>query len=151
MLESHQPKDGEPLPIAYMSNQHLRNYLAYELRIIEGKIAALSQANDPFTLALYGRDATANPEKTGKQVRAAIQRLYPYLAEAFLRGGFEDIRERLQGIMRREGSLAPQDVLPAPAIDLPLPPERPVTIEELVASPEYAVQPEPETAESVAA
>ena len=136
MLENHTTKGGDVVPVAFMSNQHLHNYLAYEMRLLESKIQEMAQENDPFTLALYGR-SSSSPEKAGKAVRAAIQRLYPYFAEAFLRGGYEDIRDRLRDIMRREGSLAAVDVVPA--IELPNPPdEPPADIYDLMATPEYA-------------
>lgn len=111
MLNKHKQKDGTVIPVAYMSDQHLYNYLAQQLTQLNGMVATAAQGLDPFQMELYGMGDYADPVKAARQIKSRIESLYPYFAECFLRDTCGDLRPRLQDILRREGSLNPAHVL----------------------------------------
>ena len=107
MLERHYTKDGATLLVAQMSNQHLTAMIRL---IIKGMRENREAIEKDETMTAYQRRLYNIPEKDPRTVasqnRAAIEKLYPYLAEAFLRGDdFDQVRDDLQTELGRSGQI----------------------------------------------
>jgi len=110
MLDTHVSENGSKMLIAEMEEEHIVNFCKLVLNAaIEAKhqVARQVEMND-FHRALYEvpkRDATS----VGREVRQALNRLRPYLAELFFRGesseGVQMIRDLLKNLTDREGRL----------------------------------------------
>lgn len=104
MLETHITKDGDSILIAQMSDTHLRRMILLILNgIREVKGKSLDESLDPYQSALY-EIKNIEPKDAAVINRMAIQRLYPYLAEAFLRN-MDNIRDDLIDVIGRDEAL----------------------------------------------
>lgn len=104
MLETHVTNEGRTLLIAQMDDNHLRNMIRLVLRAIkEVKAKSESADMDPYSAALYGI-RSVDPQEAAEMNRAAICKLYPYLAEAFLRG-MDDLRDEVVSVIGRDSAL----------------------------------------------
>lgn len=103
MLRVHKTKEGEKLFISQMADSHLTNTINMLIRKIEGYKGALeAKVNvSPFKAALYEVDVEQFSETAKKRISSTANGLYPYLAEAMLRG--IDFKADLQRIFEREG------------------------------------------------
>jgi hypothetical protein len=118
MLEKHTQRDGKTLLIAQMDDDHLNNMIQLVLRKIEEVQSLREPAQvDPYEQRLYGLK-TITPEDAADAVRELIQKLYPYLAEAYLRG-LEGPRIKLIEVLGRDKAIANIGglYLPAPKHD----------------------------------
>ncbi len=91
MLETHTTKEGDALLVAEMEDRHLSNTIKLYCRaIIQARQAWEAQLGLDHSLKaqlehrLYGRKEV-DVEAVARAMRATIERLTPYLAEAFLR------------------------------------------------------------------
>jgi hypothetical protein len=97
-----------------MSDQHLRNTILLKLRgIIEirrqTKVMHGVENIDPVNRELYKLNEL-DPKHAATQIYDVLRRLYPYLAEAYLRG-LEGVRETLQEAAGRTTGIAdPKEV-----------------------------------------
>ena len=104
MLENHTTKDDSML-IAQMTDAHLLAMIHFVLRrISENKEAMSHQKLDPYQSAFYGVPK-ADVESVARANRQAVRKLYPYLAEAYLRG-LDDARQALIDAMGRDSAIA---------------------------------------------
>lgn len=96
MLEEHRTKDGNVMLIAEMTDSHLKNTIKLFIRkMMEVRHACATQPElGPMERAMYGI-SEADPTEGGRLLRVITQKLYPYLAELFLRGIDEDSEIRL--------------------------------------------------------
>lgn len=103
MLQKHVTREGKTMLIAQMDDKHLHNYL----KLMLGKVNGVQSIRQGEEITDYHRKLYDLPkvddESVADMVREALTRLYPYIAEAFLRGGdqFNDIRDLLQQILGR--------------------------------------------------
>lgn len=104
MLETHVTSDGRSVLIAQMNDDHLRNMIRLILKAVR-EIRAKSEGNDlnPYHAALYGI-RNIDPQEAARINREAIRKLYPYLAEAFLRG-LDDLRDEVAEAIGRDSAL----------------------------------------------
>jgi hypothetical protein len=100
MLEKHKTKDGRTILIAQMSDEHLNNFIALVLRKVEKAQQAKQQGVTAYHRRLYNLPKI-DEESIAEVTREALQRLYPYFAEAYLRD-LEDPRKMLTDILGRE-------------------------------------------------
>jgi hypothetical protein len=91
--------------ISQMSDEHLTAYIKLICRgIIETKDRARKpEMIDEYETALYG-GKKLDPEKAARHNREAIENLYPYLAEAFLRN-LSDAQIAFQVAVGRAGAI----------------------------------------------
>lgn len=110
MLDTHTTQEGQKMLIAEMDTQHIVNFCKLVLNAaLEAKIGAARQQNmSDFHRALYEvpkRDAVS----VGREVRQALNRLHPYLAELFFRGdnskAVKEVRGLLEELTDREGQM----------------------------------------------
>lgn len=87
MLEKHRTRDGTTMLIAQMDDEHLCNTIYCLLRKVqEAQMAAQNiDTATKFQRRLYNLPEVSE-EEVADMTRAVIQGLYPYLAEAYLRG-----------------------------------------------------------------
>ena len=85
MLDMHITKEGKRVLIAQMDDEHLTNFIALVLRQVLAAQAAKQDDLTDYHRALYDLP-TVDDKAVAQLTREALQRLYPYLAEAFLRG-----------------------------------------------------------------
>ncbi len=105
MLEIHGTRDGQFLLIAQMDNDHLCNMISWAIRKAKEIKARADYAGglDAYQQKLYGVQQVSQ-EDAAEATRMALQKLYPYLAEAFLRG-LEGPRRELVDFLGREAAL----------------------------------------------
>ena len=117
MLENHVTREGETILIAQMTSPHLLAMINFVLRrIAENKEAMSHQKLDPYQSAFYGVPK-ADVESVARANRQAIRKLYPYLAEAYLRG-LDEARQALIDVMGRDsGIVMPYAALSSPDFD----------------------------------
>ena len=117
MLKYHTSRDGRRILIAQMNDGHLRNTIKLYLRRAIEVRQAVTEAKDDdiseldrrlYMLPSYDAQSGSNV------ISEAIERLYPYLAEAFLRGTFDDLRADLAIVAGREHALADPGCLQLP-------------------------------------
>lgn len=109
MLETHNSNDG-PIMICQMDDSHLTNTIRLFCRRIT-QVRAAAQAppdGDDYSRALYSI-RKMDAETAGEINRLALTKLYPYLAEALLRG--LDVREHLVEAVGRDKGLNDQTAL----------------------------------------
>ena len=122
MLDYHIDRDGNSMPIAMMSNDHLRNTINLHLKAgLAVKTAGRTEiAVDDYTMALY-KTKRLSADRAGTKVRDIVIQLYPYLSEAFLRTDtlhpayFAETRQMLSDLLARP--LAPESALLLPNPD----------------------------------
>ena len=84
MLEKHTTADGQTFLVAEMDDKHLIsmiNLVSRKILELQNKLKTPSSA---YQQALYGLPKVSE-ETIASAVRGFIQKLYPYLAEAYLR------------------------------------------------------------------
>ena len=88
MLKTHTTKSGVAMRICQMEDSHLDNTIKMIVRKIEeAKLLVRSNINaDSFTEALYEVDIEAISNRAKEVIPEMTEILYPYLAEAMLRG-----------------------------------------------------------------
>lgn len=112
MLERHTTRDGQTMLIAQMENSHLMNYINMRLRkMLEVKESARIIPTDNYTRRLYGLRAVTEEEAADVN-RMALMALYPYLAEAYLRG-LDEPRQLLIEVLGRDSFVGDKMMLPA--------------------------------------
>lgn len=101
MLERHTTRDGNELLIAEMGDEHLVNFVNMLLnRASSVKNQSLTIPQNNYTRKLYGlREVTE--EQAAMEVREIVRKLYPYLAELYLRG-IDTPRALLAKVLERE-------------------------------------------------
>jgi len=123
MLDTHVTKEGNKMLIAEMKTEHIVNFCKLVLNTaIEAKHAVARQVEmNEFHRALYEvpkRDAAA----VGREVRQALNRLHPYLAELFFRAptllvdgeaAVDEVRILLRSLTDRKGRLESKLLLTA--------------------------------------
>jgi hypothetical protein len=85
MLEKHTTTTGSTILIAEMEDSHLINMINLVSRKILELQNRLKTPSSNYQQVLYGLPKV-NEETIAKAIREFIQKLYPYLAEAYLRG-----------------------------------------------------------------
>lgn len=98
MFQKHKTKDGRKMLICEMTNRHLSNTISMlltQLRQVNDALDGNAKFNaTPSQIAMRGvRKASLDFDELAKMQRIIVDKLYPYLAEAFLRGMFELIEE----------------------------------------------------------
>lgn len=109
MYEKHKTANGRKMMICQMDDNHLRNTILLFLKNVEEAKTLLTGTvqENKFRSALYGQDE--NLEKKAKgMIHSLTEKLYPYLAEAMLRG--ISFTERMQAVYERKLA-EPQSVL----------------------------------------
>jgi len=96
MIEKHKTKDGKLLLVSQMDDNHLKNTIGLVCRAIEKAIEGLEVDTEVSKkqAALYGINRDHIRTHCSNALPVLTQKLYPYAAEAALRG--IDISERLQ-------------------------------------------------------
>ena len=88
MNKLHKTKAGDSMMISQMEDDHLSNHIKLLLRKIDSAKNALD-ANmkiSKFQSAMYGVNNESLEKKASKVIKDMAEKLYPYLAEAMLRG-----------------------------------------------------------------
>jgi hypothetical protein len=88
MLEKHIQRNGEQSLIAEMADSHLLNTIKlYSRKLLSLRSFAYQeqQAIDEFTMSVYDIPKMS-PADAAKEYKGLLRQLYPYMAEAFLRG-----------------------------------------------------------------
>lgn len=121
MHRIHKTQTGQRLPISMMTDDHLKNTITLKLREVEATINSLNVLNTqvtPLASALYGIKPESISKAATARLPVILDNLYPYLAEAMLRGiSFTD---RLQEVMGRKGAdIVPGYALPSTTRKLP--------------------------------
>lgn len=114
MFQTHTTREGTEMLISQMSDEHLNAYIKMICRgIVETRERARKpELIDEYETALYG-GKKLDPDKAARHNREAIERLYPYLAEAFLRDlsdaqlAFQTAVGRVKVLGNSEGFLLP--------------------------------------------
>ncbi len=103
MLKIHRTKEGEKMFISQMEDSHLQATINLFIKKIKDLKDALSMKVNvsPFKSALYAIDSTEIAENAKQRISTATSLLYPYLAEAMLRG--MDYTVELQELFERTG------------------------------------------------
>ena len=105
MLELHRTREGNTKLIAQMDDSHLKHTIKLHLgNMAKAKAMADNTALDEYQRVLYGLPKVDMAE-AAEVNRQIIQKLYPYLAEALLRG-MEDVRDMLIDAMGRDAAIA---------------------------------------------
>jgi hypothetical protein len=106
MLRMHRCNDGRKMFVSQMEDDHLKKTIELHFRKLENlKKAVTAKVNiTPFKASLYGVDTAALHEMAQGKIKHQANALYPYLAEAMLRGF--DYKEQLQTIFERTGKEA---------------------------------------------
>ncbi len=106
MLRVHTTKEKEKMFVSQMEDAHLRATINLYLNRIRTLKDALSMkvTVSPFKSALYGIDMNDLSEQAKEKISDSANLLYPYLAEAMLRG--MDFKVELQEIFERTGAEA---------------------------------------------
>jgi hypothetical protein len=119
MLEKHMTKEGNVLLVAEMEDSHLENLIAmFLVKIIKNKRMINGQALDPYQAALYNIPKHS-AESLAKENRELIGRLYPYLAEAYLRGLSGNRQQLVEAMGRGAAIVTGLHELPATVEDIP--------------------------------
>lgn len=108
MNKLHHPKNGSPIMISEMSDEHLKNTIQMYLnQLTELKQLLTQEPISRFKKAVY-RTAYAplNLQEVEHSINYKIEFLHPYLSEAMLRGIYFTIE--LQQVFERTGA----DILP---------------------------------------
>lgn len=105
MLETHYTATGQKLLIAEMSDQHLVNTVKLILDGIEQRNKMLASASglSEYQAKLYSVEVM-DVAAVAKKNRTAIQKLYPYLAELYLRD-MHQLVPAVQAAVGRAGQL----------------------------------------------
>ncbi len=104
MLGTHVTREGDTMLIAQMTDFHLRAFIRLVLRQVRAaRESSHNSTFDPYQAALYGIKIQ-KPKDAAKMSREAIEKLYPYLTEAYLRG-FDDIRAELIDVAGRSDAI----------------------------------------------
>lgn len=105
MLEVHRTATGQKLLIAEMGDQHLVNTVKLILNGIEQRNKMLVGASglSEYQAKLYSVEVL-DVAAVAKKNRSAIQQLYPYLAELYLRG-MDQLVPDVQAAVGRAGQL----------------------------------------------
>jgi hypothetical protein len=100
MLEMHVTKEGDRMLIAQMTDEHLVNFINLVLK--QAKVAQGAKTDEltDYHRILYNLPVV-DERSIAEVTREALQKLYPYLAEAYLRG-IDTPRELLQEVMGRD-------------------------------------------------
>jgi len=87
MFNKHYTKEGHEILIADMEDSHLNNFIQLQFKKISDMktIANAEVELDVFQKTLYGFE-DIDIETVAEKTRMIIEDMYPYLAEAFLRG-----------------------------------------------------------------
>lgn len=111
MLEQHTSSEGITTLICQMSNEHLTNAIRYYCRKIKQvrQASEVTNTGNDYSNALYGFHQI-DQETAAEINRMAIQKLYPYLAEALLRG-LTEVRQDLIIALERDGPLNSPNLL----------------------------------------
>lgn len=106
MLKVHTTREGASTFISQMEDDHLKNTITmYLSKISQLKGALEAKVNvSPFKAALYEVDVQVVSETAKKHISAHANKLYPYLAEAMLRGF--DFSKELRVVFERDGQEA---------------------------------------------
>ena len=86
MLEYHKDRDNGSTLIAAMDDTHLMNLVNLRCREIHKVMNSSLNIKDPALAAFY-QVVVPSAEEAGKKAAGMVRQLYPYLAEALLRGG----------------------------------------------------------------
>ncbi|MCP4544223.1 MAG: hypothetical protein GY832_44490 [Chloroflexi bacterium] len=105
MLEIHGTRKGNVMLIAQMGDDHLCNMISLVIRKAREVKAMADRAAgfDAYQQRLYNVKQVTQ-EDAAEATRMALQKLYPYLAEAYLRG-LEGPRLELVDFLGREEAL----------------------------------------------
>lgn len=115
MYNMHRTKSGETMFISMMEDDHLQNTInMYVNKIRSQKELLGAKVNiSPMKMAMYGVDTARLVEAAKKSIKACCTKLYPYLAEAMLRGF--DYKVQLQEIFERTSAEPKFDLEMEPA------------------------------------
>lgn len=104
MLRKHYTRGGETMFISQMEDEHLRNTIEIFLREIEKCIGLLDfkVGLSRFKSALYKVDSEEIADRAEERLQKVVNKSYPYLSEALLRG--MDFKDRLQEVFQRKGA-----------------------------------------------
>lgn len=102
MLELHKTNAGEQMFISQMDNEHLQNTInCYFIKIEQAKsLLNTSVSVDKLKSALYEIDNKQIAKQASRLIKRITEKLYPYLAEAMLRG--ISYTERMQKVYERK-------------------------------------------------
>lgn len=106
MYKLHSTKSGESMFISMMEDEHLQNTIMLYINKIRGQKDLLgAKVNiSPMKMAMYGIDTQTLVDTAKRTIQGTCTKLYPYLAEAMLRGF--DYKAQLQEIFERTGAEA---------------------------------------------
>lgn len=110
MYTLHNTRDGQQLFISMMEDDHLKNTITLYLGKLKGYKELLDAKINisPIKMAMYGIDTQNMVSQAKTKIKSCCTRLYPYLAEAMLRG--IDYKTQLQEIFERTGAEPAFDV-----------------------------------------
>lgn len=114
MFDTHVTREGHKIPISEMTDNHLVNFINYVLRGINAARDIDTNANTELEAHLYRNKAKSFMDSYQKAnfIREQVNRLYPYFAEAVLRGLSEKFESNFQQAMRRKAAIeTPKDIL----------------------------------------
>jgi len=107
MLDAHISKDGTSMLICQMSDRHLANTIRVYCRLID-KARRLNQITrlSPLEMRIYGLPKV-NEDTVGEAIRRLIEKMVPYLAEAYIRPDLAstDLVDQVRLAIGRTGAL----------------------------------------------
>ena len=88
MNKIHRTEEGRRIYISQMENSNLKNTIIYILRKIENNKRILNSSGDmtQLKMVLYNIVKDNLIKEAGTEIKISVEKLYPYLAEAMLRG-----------------------------------------------------------------
>ena len=109
-MKQHTTRDGDSMLIAEMDTPHLINTVKFHLKRINQVKAAVGTVDtgSRFNDRLYGRRSTMEPEQAADLVSKIMEKLEPYLAEAFVRGLVDLLRSDVVAAYGRDNAIERQ-------------------------------------------
>jgi hypothetical protein len=104
MYAEHKTRDGKKMYISQMDNRHLENTIRIILKHIEDakKVSSQEVPLSKFQQTVYKMNTARVEKKAAQMISALTEKLYPYLAEAMLRG--QNYTADLQRVFERKAS-----------------------------------------------
>ena len=102
MFKTHTTREGDQMLVAEMSDSHLLNTVELNIRKAEtakGKAQALPTSD--YARGLYGVKRV-DAEEAGRMVRTIMDAMTPYIAEMWVRGIGDNLREQVQVLLDRQ-------------------------------------------------
>ena len=103
----HTTRDGKKMFVAQMHSEHLKNAILLKLRNLNQALGLVgaNAVTDKRHHAIYQLDLESIQDRVSEVIPVMLQKLYPFITEAVLRGvsWLPEVTTQLQEIMGRSG------------------------------------------------